>query len=242
MQELSNQIPNTSSFQEVTPNLSYETKGDERVIAILTKKVEEMERELHDLKVKKILDETQLPQELLHENNLIPHPPRKLKCGKGYRPILRSEIEEAKKHSIFGAGQARWLGIAVTTYKKYAKLYGLWEPRPDSKGKTRTPDPNSGMYPLSRILNGDFNGHKAMNDWKVRKKLFRNKTLPMECSQCGYNKTKLGGEWPILLLDHIDGDKNNFKLENLRFLCWNCTVECGRGYLRRGFHSFDPDL
>ena len=29
---------------------------------------------------------------------------------------------------------------------------------------------------------------------------------------------------------------------NLRFLCWNCTVECGRGYLRRRIHIFDHDV
>jgi hypothetical protein len=232
---------NTPSQEKVMPNLSYETKGDDRLLTVLTKKVEEMEREIHDLKVKKILEETSLPEEMLEANGLLPSQPQKLKRGRGYRPLLRSEIEEAKKHSIFGAQQAKYLGVAISTYKKYAKMHGLWEPRPDSKGKKRTPDPNSGKYPLNQILNGDFNGNPAVNDWMVKKKLFRNQTFPLECAICGYNKTRFGSEWPILLVDHMDEDRTNFKKENIRLLCLNCTAECGRGYWTRGFRSFDPD-
>lgn len=237
-----NQNPNTSSIQqESLPNLSYDTKGDDRLVAIMYKKMEQIEKEFHEFKVKKILDETSLPPELLEQNGLIPTQPPKLKRGKGYRPILRSEIEEAKKYSIFGAQQARYLGVHINTYKKYAKIHGLWEPHPDSKGKKRVPDPNSGKYPLNAILNGDFNGNPRITDWMVKKKLFRNKTFPLECSICGYNKTRIGSEWPILLVDHIDENRTNWKKDNLRLLCYNCTVECGRGYWTRGFRVFDPD-
>jgi hypothetical protein len=220
--------PNTSSVE--VPKL----KGDDRVLAVILRRQENMERELHDLKVKKILDETQFPQEVLEHNNLLPLLPARTTRGRGYRPLLRSEIEEAKKHSIFGAYQARFLGVHVSTYKKYAKAFGLWAPMPKAKGKKHPQNPDGGKYPLNRILLGDFNGNPSVTDWMAKRKMFRAKT-------CGYNKKRLGREYPILLVDHLDGDRKNFKLDNLRFLCLNCTAECGRGYLTRGFRTFDPE-
>lgn len=242
MEELSNQSNTTSSLAPEVPKLSYETKGNERLLATVLKRVEEMEKELHDLKVKKILDETQLPPELLEQNGLIqPHQPRRTVRGRGYRPLLRSEIEEAKKHSGFGAQQAKFLGVHITTYKKYAKLYGLWEPQPNLKGKKRNVNPDGGKYPLNRILTGEFNGIPQVNDWMVKRKLLKTDIFPKCCSICGYDKKRLGGTYPILLLDHLNGDRKDFKKDNLRYLCWNCTVECGRGYMTRMFRSFDPD-
>ena len=239
MDELSNQSPNTSSLE--APSLAYSVKGDERVLAVILRRQEEMERELHDLKVKKILDETQLPPELLESNGLLPLPPARTSRGAGYRPLLRSDIEAAIKHSGFGAQQAKFLGVHITTFKKYAKALGLWNPQPNLKGKKRNINPDGGKYPLNRILAGEFNGIKQVNDWMVKRKLLKTNIFPLQCAVCGYNKKRLGGTYPILLVDHMDSDRKNFKKENLRYLCWNCTVECGRGYLKRGFRTFDPD-
>lgn len=241
MEELSNQN-NTSSLAPEIPKLSYDTKGNDRLLATVLKRVEEMEKELHDLKVEKILDETQLPPALLEQNGIIqPFQKHKTLRGRGYRPILRSEIEESIKHSGFGAQQAKFLGVHVATYRKYAKLYGLWNPQPNLKGKKRNLNPDSGKYPLNRILTGEFNGIPQVNDWMVKRKLLKTDIFPKCCAECGYNKKRFGSTQPLLLIDHLDGDKKNFKKENLRYLCWNCTGECGRGYHTRMFNTIDPD-
>ncbi|HOS16293.1 MAG TPA: hypothetical protein PKX15_04675 [Bacteroidales bacterium] len=230
----------TSSISVETPKLTYDTTGNDRVLAIILKKQEELERELHDLKNKKILEETQLPKGILEQSGHIVPYTKRGKRGRGYRPILRYEIEEAIKHSGFGAQQAKYLGVHIETYKKYAKMYGLWNPQPNLKGKTRNLNPDSGKYPLNRILAGDFNGHPKVTDWMVKRKLLKTNIFPKCCAICGYDKKILGGTYPIILLDHLDGDRKNFKKENLRFLCWNCTVECGRGYWSRKISLFDP--
>lgn len=239
MEELKNNI--SSSLPEITSSLNYETKGNERLVAVLYRKLEELSNKVHDLEVKKIIDETQIPSEILEQSGMFPPKPERFKRGKAYRPILKSEIEEAKKHSIFCRQQAKWLGCHYTTLKRYAQRYGIWDPHPTAKGKKQPHNPDIGKYPLHKILTGEFNGNPAITDWMVKRKMFRAKTFPLECSQCGYNKRKLGREYPTLLVDHLDGDRTNFKLENLRLLCLNCTDECGRGYLTRGFRSFDPD-
>lgn len=236
-QENLNPTPITSSL-EVTTGLNFDTKGDERLLAVMYRELQAVKQELHEVKTKKILDETQLPVNLLEENGLLPQPPKHFKRGKGYRPILKSEIEEAKKHSPFAAAQARYLGCHLTTYKKYARLYGIYEPKPNEKGKRNMFDPSRGKYPLSEILEGK---HPTVTDWIVKDKLIRSGIFPPQCNICGYDKRRIVDKKICLLLDHMDGDKTNFKKENLQLLCLNCTFECGRGYIRRGNHMFDPD-
>ena len=142
MQETSSlNLNNTSSIspptflKEVTASLDYETRGESRLMTILYKKVEGLEQEVIDLKTKKIIDETQFPVNMLEQNGLIPHKPMKLKRGRGYRPIFRSEIEEAKTHSPFATRQAKWLGVHPRTYRKYCRMYNIWDPHPNEKGK-----------------------------------------------------------------------------------------------------------
>lgn len=223
---------------EAPKSLDYSTQGDDRHIAILYRTVEQLQQKVNELETKKILDETQLPPELLEQNGLLPHQPKKLKRGRGFRPLLMSEIEDAKKQSPFAAAQARWLGVHISTYKKYARLYGIYEPKPNEKGKRNMFDPQRGKYPLTEILEGK---HPNVSDWMVKDKLIRSGTFPPKCNMCGYDKRRIVDHKICLLVDHKDGDKTNFKLDNLQLLCLNCTFECGRGYIRRGNHMFDPD-
>jgi hypothetical protein len=236
------------SMQELNDNtqislpsgsFDYEVTGSDRVLNVLVRQMEEMRVELHTLKTQKILDETHLPIDVLSQNGLLPVKPRKLKRGKGHRPLLQSEIEEAIKHSPFAAGQARWLGVATSTLKKYAQLYGIYKPTPNVKGfKHNIYDPNRGKFHLDDILEGKY---PDIADWTVKDKLIRSGKVPAKCNICGYDRRRITDQKICLLLDHKDGDRKNFKLENLQLLCLNCTHECGRGYIRRGNHLFDAD-
>lgn len=64
--------------------------------------------------------------------------------------------------------------------------------------------------------------HRRNND-RLRKLILNAELLPYKC-QCG-----LEAEWqskPITLqLDHINGDHEDDRLENLRFLCPNCHAQ-----------------
>jgi hypothetical protein len=234
------QHPNTSSLQDVTiPNL-HTAVGDDRLLAVMYKKLEELDKEVHELKTKKIIDETQMPPELLEQAGMLPPDPKKLRRGRGARPLLRTEIEEAIKHSKFCTDQARYLGVGVRTYKKYAEPLGLYHPQPHHKGAKKPWGPEKGRHPLSKILLGDFYGDTAITDWKVKRKMLK-AGWPEECAVCGYNKRHLTTGHVPLLLDHIDGDRKNFKKENLRLLCWNDMIDCGRGYLHKEICRFDPN-
>ena len=215
--------------------------GENRLMGVLYKKIEDLAKEVHELKTQKIIDETQMPPELLAQSGMLPDDPTKVKRGRGYRPLLRSEIEDAIKASPFCSDQAKHLGVCIGTYRKYAKQHDLWKPQPHHKGCRKSPwGAEKGKYSLTQILKGDYNDNKLVTDWMVKKKVLKAGATEA-CSICGYDKKNLINGRVPLLLDHIDGNHLNFEAKNIRLLCWNCTVECGRGYLRRGVRFFDPD-
>jgi hypothetical protein len=60
-------------------------------------------------------------QQLIQQNS------KRTKRGMGAKPLLESEIRDAQSKSISAFAAARTLGISYNTYKKYAKMYGIFE-------------------------------------------------------------------------------------------------------------------
>ena len=56
------------------------------------------------------------------------------KRGLGARPILESQIKAAQAASRSAFEAARTLGISYNTYKKYAKMYGIFDDLINQKG------------------------------------------------------------------------------------------------------------
>lgn len=57
--------------------------------------------------------------------------------------------------------------------------------------------------------------------FKLKKRLFAAKLRPEHCEQCSWAERTHDGYLP-LELDHINGDRHDNRLENLRILCPNC--------------------
>jgi hypothetical protein len=49
------------------------------------------------------------------------------KRGLGAKPILESQIKAAQQNANSAMEAARVLGVSYNTYKKYAKMYGIFE-------------------------------------------------------------------------------------------------------------------
>ena len=57
---------------------------------------------------------------------------------------------------------------------------------------------------------------------KFKNKLFNSGYIPKICSSCGFSEERItDGKMP-LLIDFLDGNLNNRKLDNIRALCYNC--------------------
>lgn len=160
------------------------------------------------------------------------------KMGRPPAHLTESHIRYAMQNSYGNKDAARFLNIDYSTYKKYSKLYvdsetgktlfdlhsklGVKntnsERKPRSSGKSF--DCNKGYKEkLEDILDGK---HPGYNTKKLRKRLLLSGWVPCVCSSCGWDEPRItDGNYP-LLIDFIDNNWRNTKLDNIRLLCFNC--------------------
>jgi hypothetical protein len=139
------------------------------------------------------------------------------------RSWTEKQLKEAVKTSLSFRQVLNKLGLrsAGGNYSqigKYAKEYKLntshFKGYAWNKGLTGTGKPR---LLLEDILVKDsyFQSHK------LKHRLFTAKLKPRHCEICGWAVMTIDGYLP-LELDHINGDHNDNRLENLRVLCPNC--------------------
>ena len=94
--------------------------------------------------------------------------------------------------------------------------------------KTKLKRQKNKTYTLEEILVKD-SPYKTQQGLKA--KIRKNNLLPYICSICG-QKPEWQGKQMVLILDHINGDHFDCRLQNLRFVCPNCNSQlettCGK--------------
>lgn len=77
--------------------------------------------------------------------------------------------------------------------------------------------PGRNLIDLKDILvkNSTYQSHK------LKKRLFSVKLKEPKCEECNWAKKSIDGRLP-LELDHINGDRHDNRINNLRILCPNC--------------------
>jgi hypothetical protein len=215
-----------------------ETSGSinnvEQNVSALKSELIELKKLVNKLQTKQLSEELQISENLIESSGEI-KTVRRTKRGRGAISILESEIREAQSKTQTAADAARYLRINYYTYRKYAKLYGLWKTNVHYKKEGIIINPEKGKYPLSKLILGEFPDYPI---YRLKDKLIQGGIKKAECEQCGWNERRItDGKLP-LLLNFEDGNQKNHKIENIRLLCYNCSFCSGKGYIRRG-HKYD---
>lgn len=133
--------------------------------------------------------------------------------------------------SISMANAASVLGLHFNSFKKRAIELKCYKTNQSGKGMKKSYN-GCDKINLSEILEGK---HPTYQTFKLKNRLLNEGLFENKCSCCGLDKWL--GKTLHCELDHIDGNKYNHKLENLRMLCPNChsQTETFRSKNRKNF-------
>jgi ferredoxin len=135
----------------------------------------------------------------------------------------------ARSHSLSEA--LRTLGLRAAgsnfrTLKRLIERYAISTEHMDPNWVLRGPRPNR-KIPLERIM---VAGSSYGRD-KLKRRLYEAGLKERRCELCGQGEA-WNGRRMSLILDHVNGQANDNRFENLRIVCPNCNAtldtHCGR--------------
>jgi 5-methylcytosine-specific restriction endonuclease McrA len=131
--------------------------------------------------------------------------------------IPQSLVVEVCARSNSMAKAAAELNIHFNTLKRLAILYNCYRPNQGLKGGNKNAP---AKIILNKILAGE---HPSFQTYKLKNRLLKEGILIYKCAICGINSCN--NKQLSLELDHIDGNRVNHTLPNLRLLCPNCHAQ-----------------
>lgn len=143
--------------------------------------------------------------------------------------LTKEQVQAAMAVTKSNRSAARYLNISYNTYKIYAKLYvnedgiTLYEAHLNrgGKGVPKFLKNEEDEYPLMDLITGKMDPYYC-NPQKLKYKLIEAGHLREECYQCGFKERRVLDYKIPIILNFKDKNKNNWKLNNLEFLCHNC--------------------
>ena len=121
--------------------------------------------------------------------------------------VTKKMIEDSQAVTKSNSAAARWLGIHYLTYRKYAKIYGLWERHLNPEGVGIKKGYGKYRKPLDQLLSKE-NRKVRLGLTYLKNRLIDEGWVQEECSSCGYNEVVLGKDRVLLRIDFIDGKLN----------------------------------
>lgn len=151
--------------------------------------------------------------------------------GRPPKSFSESTIRNAILHTKSNRQAARYLNTTIDTYKKYASIYvdqetgkTLYELHANASGKGISKNNWKQVQAfgekLDRILeSGDVS---ATRFEVIKRRIIYEGRIKNECYKCGFAEKRVIDFKQPLILNFKDGNKHNFKIDNLEHLCYNC--------------------
>jgi hypothetical protein len=136
--------------------------------------------------------------------------------------ITKNMILEAQKHTKSNMAAAKWMRVSYTTYKKWAKYYGVFEQHLNQKGDGIKKGFAVRTVNVEDVVLGKRQPPRRWSQSVVKEELIDKGYWQHECSNCGYNEENMATGKTCLGIDFKDGDSKNWLLDNIRLLCVNC--------------------
>jgi hypothetical protein len=138
------------------------------------------------------------------------------------KPLSKEMIVAAQANTKSNMAAARYLHVSYQHYKRYAKMYKLFENHKNQSGKGIPKFlKGKGKEPaLLDIIEG--RGSAAhFTPAKIKYRLIEAGYLLEQCSMCGFQERRVLDYKMPLLLHFKDNNKSNYSKENIELLCYN---------------------
>ena len=131
-------------------------------------------------------------------------------------------IVAAQANTKSNMAAARYLHVSYQHYKKYAKLYKLFDGHKNQSGKGIPKFlKGKGKEPaLLDIIEGRVSA-AHFTPAKIKYRLIEAGYLSEQCSMCGFQERRVLDYKMPLLLHFKDNNKSNYSQDNIELLCYN---------------------
>ena len=175
--------------------------------------------------------------------------------------LTKEDILRAQKMTRSNMAAARYLHVSYNHYKKYAKMYKnddgktLLEAHMNQEGKGIPKFLTNGGKepPLIDLIEGRL-PVEHFDAKKIKQRLIFEGLVEEICANCGFSERRVTDTKVPVILNFKDGNKKNYHLDNLEFLCYNCSflyaaspieekqAEQMEDYVKRDDKEFDWEL
>lgn len=138
------------------------------------------------------------------------------------KPLSKEMIIAAQANTKSNFAAARYLHVSYQHYKRYAKMYNLFESHKNQSGKgiPKFLKGSSKDPALLDIIEGRVSA-SHFSPQKIKYRLIEEGYLLEECSVCKFNERRVLDYKMPLLLHFKDGNKSNYSSNNTQLLCYN---------------------